>query len=104
MMHSWTDKPLLKTKASGESRASMTVTVVPQNIVADAIEAHSNNLADKAGRRLLPLDMAGAKLDRPAERGFHWLARARNRAIRCASHPPCITSASAGQKIRRICS
>lgn len=71
MPHSWTDKPLLKTKA-GESRER--VSVVPQNIVADAVDAYSNKLADEAGRRRLPLDMAGAKLDKPASGGFHWLA------------------------------
>jgi hypothetical protein len=72
MMRSWTSLPLLKTKSGGESRER--VTVVPQNIVADAVDAHSNKLADESGRRRLPLDMAGAKLDKPASGGFHWLA------------------------------
>ncbi|OGS73084.1 MAG: hypothetical protein A2063_04340 [Gallionellales bacterium GWA2_60_142] len=71
-MRSWTDLPLLKTKAGGESRER--VIVVPQNIVADAVDAYSNKLADENGRRRLPLDMAGAKLDKPASGGFHWLA------------------------------
>jgi len=73
-MRSWTELPLLKTKASGESRERMVVSVVPQNIVADAVDAYSNKLADENGRRRLPLDMAGAKLDKPASGGFHWLA------------------------------
>jgi hypothetical protein len=71
-VRSWTDLPLLKTKASGERRER--VTVVPQNIVADAVDAWSNRIADAAGRRRLPLEMAGAKLDKPASGGFHWLA------------------------------
>ena len=71
-MRSWTDLPLLKAKSSGESRER--VTVVPQNIVADAVDAYSNKLADGNGRRRLPLDIAGAKLDKPASGGFHWLA------------------------------
>lgn len=74
MMHLWTDKPMLKTKTGGESRERMTVTVVPQNIVAEGIDAWSNDLADENGRRRLPLDMAGAKLDKPSSGGFHWLA------------------------------
>jgi len=49
-------------------------TVVPQNIVANSIDAYSNNLKDDTGRRQLPLDMAGAKLDKPASGGFHWLS------------------------------
>lgn len=65
---------MLKVKSSGESRERMVATVVPQNIVADAVDAWSNKLADENGRRRLPLDMAGAKLDKPASGGFHWLA------------------------------
>lgn len=74
MVHAWTDKPVLKARMSGERRENMTVTVVPQNIVADAIEAHSNNLADKHVSRKLPLEMAGARLDKPESGGFHWLS------------------------------
>ena len=77
MMHKpvpWTAFPLLKTRMSGESRDTMVTTVVPQNIVANSIDAYSNNLKDDTGRRQLPLDMAGAKLDKPASGGFHWLS------------------------------
>jgi hypothetical protein len=71
---SWTQLPLLKTRMSGESRETMVTTVVPQNIVANGIDAFSNNLKDDGARRQLPLEMAGAKLDKPANGGFHWLA------------------------------
>lgn len=83
----WTGYPLLKTKSSGESRERMVITVVSQNIVADGIDAWSNKLADENGRRRLPLDMAGAKLDKPASGGFHWLAAREEQAgvVRVAS-------------------
>lgn len=70
----WTGYPILKTRMGGESRERATVTVVPQNIVADGIAAWSNNLEDEHGRRQLPLEMAGAKLDKPESGGFHWLS------------------------------
>ncbi len=87
MTHSWTDRPLLKTKANGESRERMAVTVVPQNIVADAVEAWSNKPSDAHGRRRLPLELAGAKLDKPATGGFHWLSAREEQgdAVRVAS-------------------
>ncbi len=87
MMHLWTDKPLLKTRMGGESRERMIVTVVPQNIVADGMDAWSNRLEDEDGRRRLPLELAGAKLDRPATGGFHWLAAREERhdTVRVAS-------------------
>lgn len=87
MPRAWTDKPMLKTKASGDSRERMVVTVVPQNVVADSITAHSNNLADKHGRRQLPIEMAGAKLDKPESGGFHWLSarEERGETVRVAS-------------------
>lgn len=87
MAHAWTDKPLLKAKASGETRERMVVTVVPQNIVADSIDAHSNKLADEHGRRQLPLEMDGAKLDKPESGGFHWLSarEERGETVRVAS-------------------
>lgn len=87
MARSWTDKPLLKTKASGESRERMTIMVVPQNIVADGIDAWSNRLSDEQGRRRLPLELAGAKLDKQATGGFHWLAAREERSgmVRVAS-------------------
>lgn len=87
MPRSWTDKPLLKMKASGESRERMVVTVVPQNIVADGVAAWSNNPADRHGRRQLPIEMAGAKLDKPESGGFHWLSarEERGETVRIAS-------------------
>ena len=84
---SWTAYPTLKVKSSGESRERMVAIVVPQNIVADGIDAWSNNLIDENGRRRLPLDMAGAKLDKPTSGGFHWLAarEEQDSAVRVAS-------------------
>lgn len=70
---SWTSLPLLKSRMSGEDRASRSVTIVPQNIAPDSIEAWSNDLADAQGHRVLPLEMGGAKLDKPASGGFHLL-------------------------------
>jgi hypothetical protein len=69
----WTAFPTLKIRMGGEGRGR-TFTVVPQNIVANSIDAYSNDIKDANGHRELPLDMAGAKLDRPAAGGFHWLA------------------------------
>ena len=68
----WTGYPLLKTRMNSENREL--VTIAPQNIVAGGIDAYSNNLKDENARRQLPLEMAGAKLDRPASGGFHWLS------------------------------
>lgn len=70
----WTAFPTLKTRMGGEGRDGKVVTVIPQGIVADSIAAYSNDVADAQGRRQLPLDMAGARLDKPARGGFHWLA------------------------------
>ncbi|HYR05321.1 MAG TPA: hypothetical protein VEP71_01415 [Gallionella sp.] len=83
----WTAFPTLKTRMSGEGRERRIVTVVPQNIVANSIDAYSNNVGDAKGRRQLPLDMAGAKLDKPAAGGFHWLAAREEQAsqVRVAS-------------------
>lgn len=78
----WTMFPTLKTKVSGQGREGRVVTVVPQNIVANSIDAYSNNIKDAKGRRQLPLDMAGAKLDKPAAGGFHWLAAREEQAGR----------------------
>jgi hypothetical protein len=69
----WTTYPLLKIRTSGESRDNMVSTAVPLNIAAGAIDAYSNNLQDENGIRQLPLDMSGARLDKPASGGFHWL-------------------------------
>ena len=71
---SWTDAPLLKVRVSGESREQTVAAAVPQNIAASNIDAWSNDLKDEKAHRQLPLEMAGAKLDRPASGGFHWLA------------------------------
>lgn len=70
----WTAYPLLKPKMSGTERGKWGVTVVPQNLVAHGLFAFSNNLHDMEGRRQLPMTMAGAVLDQPANGGFHWLA------------------------------
>jgi len=70
----WTGSPTLKTRMSGENREAMMITVVPQNIVADRIDAYSNNLKDENAHRQLPVEMAGAKLDKPEAGGFHWLS------------------------------
>lgn len=69
----WTRYPTLKTRMSGESREERVVSVVPRNIVADSISASSNNLRDRSGVRALPIEMAGARLDKPEVGGFHWL-------------------------------
>lgn len=70
----WTTFPTLKTRTSGESRERRVVSVIPQGIVANSIDAYSNDVGDASGQRQLPLDMAGAKLDKPKTGGFHWLA------------------------------
>ncbi len=70
----WTGYPMLKSRMSGENREQMLVTAVPQNIVPNTIDAYSNNLQDENAHRQLPLEMAGAKLDKPASGGFHWLS------------------------------
>ncbi len=68
----WTGYPLLKARMNGENREL--VTIVPQNIVADGIDAHSNDIRDASGVRKLPMEMGGARLDKPATGGFHWLS------------------------------
>jgi len=70
----WTDYPMLKTRTSGENRDVAVTTAVPQNVVATGIDAWSNDLQDEHAHRQLALDMAGAKLDKPASGGFHWLS------------------------------
>lgn len=71
---SWTSYPTLKARMSGENRDAMLITVVPQNIVANSIDAYSNDINSASMHRQLPLDMAGAKLDKPGVGGFHWLS------------------------------
>lgn len=70
----WTAFPTLKIKMGGESRERRVVTVVPQGIVASSIDAYSNNPEDVRAHRQLPLEMAGAMLDKPESGGYHWLA------------------------------
>ncbi len=66
---SWTAYPTLKVRTGGDR---MTSSVAPQNIVAGAVVAWSNR--DGHARRELPLEMAGARLDKPESGGFHWLS------------------------------
>lgn len=70
----WTLYPTLKISMSGRDRDSRVVSVVPQKLDADSVSAFSNNFRDEHGRRVLPLEMAGAQLDKPATGGFHWLS------------------------------
>ena len=70
----WTAFPTLKTKMGGESRERREVIVVPQNIVADSIDAYSNDVKAAGMHRRLPFTLAGARLDKPEAGGFHWLA------------------------------
>lgn len=85
MMHgmerpsAWTLYPTLKIRASGKDRASMVVSVVPQKLSVDSVTAFSNNFGDENGRRVLPLEMGSAKLDKPATGGFHWLSAREDR-------------------------
>ncbi len=83
----WTSFPALKTKMSGENRESREITVVPQNIVADNIDAYSNDVKAAGMRRQLQFTLAGAKLDKPEAGGFHWLAAREERdgKVRVAS-------------------
>ena len=78
----WTPFPILKTRMSGEGREGRVVTIVPQSIVANSIDAYANDIKDANGHRQLPLDMAGAKLDKPVNGGFHWLAAREEQADR----------------------
>ena len=69
----WTAFPILKTKTSGTNRASMITMVLPQNIVTANIDAWSNNLQDADAHRQLPMELGGARLDKPATGGFQVL-------------------------------
>lgn len=71
---SWTAFPMLKTKMSGETRERRVITIVPQGVVANSIDAYSNNLEDVKAYRQLPLEMAGAKFGKVESGGFHWLS------------------------------
>lgn len=83
----WTALPILKTRMSGENRETMVITVVPQNIAVGSIDAYSNNLKDEKAHRQLPMEMAGAKLDKPASGGFQVLTAREEQAdaVRVAS-------------------
>ncbi len=69
----WTDLPILKTKMSGKTRETTLISIAPQNIVVANIDAWSNNLKDANAHRQLVMEMAGAKLDKPATGGFQML-------------------------------
>lgn len=71
---SWTSLPLLKPRMRGESRATAEITLVPQNIVPSGIQTYSNERDGTLPPQTLAMEMAGAKLGRPAHGGFHWLA------------------------------
>lgn len=71
---SWTLYPTLKARASGENRETMKTIIMPQRIVAAAIDAWSNNLKDETAHRQLAMEMGGAMLDKPPSGGFHWLS------------------------------
>jgi len=83
----WTALPLLKARMGGQNMASRNVTMQPQNIVADAIEAWSNDLDDADGHRSLSLGMGGAQLDKPATGGFQMLTarEVQGESVRVAS-------------------
>lgn len=70
----WTAFPMLKIRRGGEGGERRVATVVPYGMVASSIDAYSNNPEDSKGHRQLPLQMAGARLDKPESGGFHWLA------------------------------
>lgn len=72
--HSWTAQPMLKARVNGKDSDGMVVNIVPQNIVVDGIAAWSNDLAEEGGHRQLSLGLAGVRLDRPKNGGFHWLS------------------------------
>lgn len=83
----WTAFPMLKTRMKGEDRDRRVVTVVPQGIAANNIDAYSNDIEDPGMHRQLPLEMAGARLDKPESGGFHWLMAREEQAgnVRVAS-------------------
>ena len=69
----WTAFPTLKARMGSEGRDRRMVTVIPQNIAVNSIDAYSNDIKDARGHRQLPLEMAGVRLDKPEAGGFHWL-------------------------------
>ncbi len=70
----WTLYPTLKARMSGDNRENMNTVIMPQSIVAESIDAWSNNLQDDKAHRQLSMEMGGAMLDKPANGGFHWLS------------------------------
>lgn len=83
----WTTLPILKPKMSGKTRETTVISIVPQNIVAANIDAFSNDLKNDNAHRQLPMEMAGAKLDKPATGGFQVLSAREEQAdsVRVAS-------------------
>ena len=83
----WTSYPMLRTRIGGDGRRQTVITAMPLNIVVDGIDAYSNNLKDENAHRRLAMDMAGARLDKPASGGFHWLSarEAQGRRVLVAS-------------------
>lgn len=71
---SWTVFPTLKTKVNGKDRERRVITVVPQGMAANRIDAYSNNPDDTQAQRELVLEMAGARLGKLESGGFHWLS------------------------------
>lgn len=78
----WTAFPTLKIRMGGDSRERRVFTVVSQNITAASIDARSNDIQDEKGRRQLPVETAGARLDKPGAGGFHWLSAREEQADR----------------------
>lgn len=76
-MGNWTGFPVILPKMGAAPKPrmgeDMRIAVVPRNIVANGIEAYSNDIKAPGMHRQLPLDMAGARLDKPEAGGFHWL-------------------------------
>ena len=70
----WTSYPMLRIRMGGDGRKQAVITAVPLNITVDGIDAYSNNLKDENAHRRFAMDMAGARLDKPASGGFHWLS------------------------------
>ncbi len=82
---SWTAYPMLKTRmSSSENPEQREITIVPQNIVADKIDAYSSDVKNANGHRQLIFTMAGAKLDNSEtggfSGGFYWLSARQEQA------------------------
>lgn len=80
--NSWSNYPMLSIKMGGASRASRTVSAVPQNFAAASIEAYSNNIDAADAHRKLDVDLSGGKFEQSSTGGFHMLiARGQNDAV-----------------------